>query len=73
MTTDNKTPAPSPTASKAPTTAKGPRKEYVRAVHGEMRHLFTNELFTATPKKVEIDNFIEVQVEAGKLALGEDA
>lgn len=71
MSTDNKTPAP--TAPKTPAAAKTLRKEYVRAVHGEMRHLFTNELFTATPKKVEIDNFIEVQVEAGKLALGEDA
>ena len=69
MTTENKSPAP--TATKAPA-AKAPRKEYVRAVHGEMRNLFTNEVFTATPKKVEIDNFIEVQVEAGKLALGED-
>lgn len=55
------------------TSKKAPRKEYVRAVHGELRHLFTNEVFTATPKKVEVDNFIEVQVEAGKLAFGEDA
>lgn len=52
--------------------AAAPRKEYVRAVHGELRHLFTNVVFTSTPQKVEIDNFIEVQEQAGKLAFGED-
>lgn len=46
-----------------------PRKERIVAVHGELRHLFTNVVFTADSKLVEWDNFIEVQVEAGKLAV----
>jgi len=49
------------------------RKDYVRSATGsDFYHLFTGEVFNAHPKKVEIDNFIEVQAEAGKLILGED-
>lgn len=40
---------------------------FVRAVHGEMRHLFTNVVFNGDPKKVEIDGFLQAQIDAGKL------
>jgi len=40
---------------------------FVRAVHGEMRHLFTNVVFNTDPKKVAIDGFLQAQIDAGKL------
>lgn len=42
---------------------------YVRAVHGEMRHLFTNVVFTSDPKKVELDSFLQAQIDAGKMEI----
>lgn len=42
---------------------------YVRAVHGDMRHLFTNVVFTSDPKKVELDSFLQVQIDAGKMEI----
>lgn len=42
---------------------------YVRATRGDIRHLFTNVVFTSDPKKVELDNFVQVQVTAGKLEI----
>lgn len=42
---------------------------YVRAVYGPMRHLFTNVVFTSDPKKVELDSFIQSQIDAGKLEI----
>lgn len=47
--------------------AKKPKTAFVRAVRGEMRHLFTNVVFTTDPKKVEIDGFTQAQIDAGKL------
>lgn len=44
-----------------------PKMVFVRAVHGEMRHLFTNVVFTSDPKKVEVDGFLQAQIDAGKL------
>jgi len=55
--------------TQAPKTETKAKKVLVVAVHGEMRHLFTNDVFTSDPKPVEMDNFIEVQIAAGKLAL----
>jgi hypothetical protein len=40
---------------------------FVRATQGELRHLFTNVVFTSDPKKVEVDGFLQAQIDAGKL------
>jgi hypothetical protein len=48
-------------------------KDYVRTKQGVMIHHFTAVAITTDPKKMEIDSFIQVQVEAGKLILGEAA
>lgn len=48
---------------------KKPKLVFVRAVHGEMRHLFTNVVFTTDPKKVEVDGFLQAQLDAGKLEI----
>lgn len=47
--------------------ADQPKTVFVRAVRGEMRHLFTNVVFTSDPKKVEVDGFLQAQIDAGKL------
>ena len=44
-----------------------PKTVFVRAVQGELRHLFTNVVFTSDPKKVEVDGFLRAQIDAGKL------
>jgi hypothetical protein len=48
---------------------KTPKEDsvWVRAVYGEMLHLYTNVRFTKDPKKVELDDFLNAQIEAGKL------
>ena len=56
-----------PAAAETPAVKRG----FVRAAKGEMRHLFTNEVFNDTPKKVDLDAFVMAQVEAGKLVIGE--
>lgn len=56
---------------KATPADKAPAKKRVYAVNGDMIHLFTNVRFTKDSKPVEVDNWIEVQVEAGKLAYDE--
>lgn len=38
-------------------------------VFGPVRHLHTDELFGVEPKSAEIDAFIALQLEAGKLAI----
>jgi hypothetical protein len=48
------------------------KKAYVRTVQGDMVHLFTNVRFTTDPKKVEIDSFVQTQLDAGKLILSDD-
>ena len=40
---------------------------FVRAVRGELRHLFTNVVFTSDPKKATVDGFLQAQIDAGKL------
>lgn len=63
--TDNNTLTEKPQASKS----KGPKLVYVRAVRGELRHLFTNVVFGSEPKKAEIDGFLQAQIDAGKLEI----
>ena len=58
--------AEKPTKTKEVAPEKG---VYVRTVHGEMRHLFTNVVFTQDPKKVEIDSFLQAQIDAGKMEI----
>lgn len=57
-----------PTPDNKKTEAKA-KKVLIVAVHGEMIHQFTNERFSSDPKPAEMDNFIEVQIAAGKLAI----
>ena len=62
------------TAKAAKTVAKeeGLAKAYVRTNSGTMVHLFTNVVFTQDPKKVEIDAFVQAQLDAGKLVIEAD-
>lgn len=48
---------------------KAPKTAYVVAVHGKMLHLFTNVWITADPKKMELDEFVQGQIDAGKLKI----
>lgn len=59
---------------KAPKAAKTPKPRWslgdvveVTATHGPLHHLHTGEVFGAAPAAVEIDAFILLQLEAGKL------
>lgn len=75
MTASKKTPTPAAPDTKvegsAPETSKL-QKAYVAAVHGDMLHLFTNVWFTKDPKKVEIDQFVQAQLDAGKLVIADE-
>ena len=42
---------------------------WVKTVHGDMLHLFTNVWLTTDPKKIEVDQFVVNQLEASKMAL----
>lgn len=55
-----------PEAPKAKAKAKG---VFVRATGGDILHLFTNVWFNQDPKKVELDSFVQVQIDAGKLEI----
>lgn len=44
----------------------------VRTVSGRMVHLFTNAVFTVEPQLVELDDYVNSQVEAGKLLVVAD-
>lgn len=59
-------------AVKADKPEDGLKKAYVRTNGGEMVHLFTNVVFTKDPKKVEIDSFVQAQLDAGKLVIETD-
>lgn len=59
-------------APKAGAPAAQPRKAYIRTVSGELLHLFTNVTFTTDPKKVEVDGFVQVQLDAGKLVVADE-
>lgn len=46
------------------------KKQLIVSVHGDMPHLFRPDVvFTSNPVPVEMDNFIEVQIGAGKLVV----
>jgi hypothetical protein len=40
---------------------------YVRSMGGDFLHLYTNVVFDKNPKKVELDGFLQAQIDAGKL------
>jgi hypothetical protein len=44
-------------------------KVFVRSAGAPLLHLFTNVWFTADPKKVEMDGFLQAQIDAGKLVV----
>ena len=58
----------------APTKEKetSPKKVFVVAVNGNILHLYTNVWFTKDPKKVEVDDFVQAQLDAGKLAISDE-
>lgn len=62
--------APAKTDDAPKTRAK--KAAYVRAVYGNLHHLFTGVTFTTDPKKVEIDGFLQAQLDAGKLEIVTD-
>lgn len=71
-TEDKATPAAAPAA--APKLVKG-KKARLIAVHGLMVHPFTNPEVRFTPgdsRSIEVDDWVLVQVEAGKLVVSED-
>lgn len=47
------------------------RRAFVRAVYGDMVNVLTAERITETPKKVDIDHWVQAQLDAGKLVEGE--
>lgn len=47
------------------------RRAFVRAVYGTMVNVLTAETIDDTPKKVNIDQWIQAQLDAGKLVEGE--
>jgi hypothetical protein len=53
-------------------TDKGPEKAYVRTPQGELLHLYTGARFTINPLKVELDSFVQSQLDAGKLILSDE-
>lgn len=56
------------TTQKAP----APVKVWVRAVYGDMLNLYTNVWLTKDPKKVEVDPYIQAQLDAVKLEIVAD-
>ena len=67
--TQHKHTAPTP---KAETPPPSPKKLYIRTVSGELLHLFTNVTFTTDPKKVEVDGFVQAQLDARKLVVADE-
>ena len=68
--------APAATATAAdqaaPANAPYPKVARIVEVNNDMLHLHTNVWFTKDSKKVELDDFIRAQLDAGKLAIVED-
>jgi hypothetical protein len=56
-------------ASPKAETDKGPEKAYLQ---GELLHLYTGARFTINPLKVELDSFVQSQLDAGKLILSDE-
>lgn len=54
-------------AKSAPVEETKTNTVYVKSVGGDFRHLFTNVVFDKNPKKVEMDGFLQAQIDAGKL------
>lgn len=48
---------------------KAAKSVFVRATGGDIRHLFTNVVFNQDPKKVEVDGFLQAQIDAGKIEI----
>lgn len=63
--------AAAPAAPAAPVSAETPKvtKVRVRTQQGEMLHLLTNVRFTTDSKLVELDAFVQAQLDAGKLVI----
>lgn len=47
-------------------------KQFVRTNSGNMTHLFTSVVFSTEPRRVVVDEFLVVQLEAEKLVISED-
>lgn len=47
-------------------------KQWVRVPTGKMLHLYTNVWITTDPKRVEVDEFLLGQIEAGKMVISEE-
>lgn len=45
---------------------KAPRKALISTPSGEMVHLFTSQRVTPEPKLMEVDQFVQTQLDAGK-------
>jgi hypothetical protein len=58
---------PTTTLTLKPEEVKAPKKIWVHTVSGRMVHLFTNTEFTTNPKQHVIDDFLQAQLDAGKL------
>lgn len=46
-----------------------PEKAYVRSNYGDFIHPYTNDRITGDGKRVEIDNWVQVQIDCGKLEI----
>ncbi len=51
--------------------AKQLRREYVRVPQGRMVHMLTNQEITTKPVKMDIDFWLQAQIDAGKVLVGE--
>lgn len=47
------------------------RREYVRVPQGRMVHMLTNQEITTKPVKMDIDFWLQAQIDAGKVLVGE--
>jgi len=54
-------------SAKTPKPDTAPKKVWVRTVQGEMVHLFTSFRFSTRPERVVLDQFVQTQIDAGKL------
>jgi hypothetical protein len=50
----------------------GPRRFLSAHRSGKWCTCFTNTVFTTDPKKVDLDGFVQAQLDAGKLVIAED-
>lgn len=64
--------APPPAAVEATFAHLLGTKQRIKVPTGKMLHLYTSVWFTPDPKKVEVDQFIVSQLDAGKMVVSED-